>query len=261
MNAVEFRRVTVRYGSAPAASDVSLTVAAGEWLALVGPNGAGKSSLLRAVAGVVPYSGSITVGGDEVARLGRRPLARRVALVPQNPVLPTGVTVFDYVLLGRTPHIKFFGVETVGDENAAAAALRRLDLEDLAMRTMDRLSGGEAQRAVVARALAQEAGLLILDEPTTSLDLGHRHQLLELVGRLRDEGEAVVAAFHDLSAVTAYADRVALLYGGVVMASGTSGEVLTPGRIRDAYGVEVTILHDDAGRPVVVPKSNGKRHH
>lgn len=246
---------TVRYGAHVAAAEVSFQAAAAEWVALVGPNGSGKSSLLRAVAGVAAYDGSIRVGDKEVSGLRRRHLARLVALVPQNPIFPLGVTVVDYVLLGRTPHIGFFGSESQHDTAVAMDALERLDLAALATRPVGSLSGGEAQRAVVARALAQEAELLLLDEPTTSLDIGHSQQLLEVVRRLVQEGETVVAAFHDLTTVAAYADRVVLLDEGCVVAAGAPETVLTPAQIERIYGVAVVVLRDDRGRPVVVPRA------
>lgn len=246
---------TVRYGDHVAAAGVSLAAAGGDWVALVGPNGSGKSSLLRAIAGVASYSGSIRIDGREVTSLRPRELARRVAFVPQNPVFPLGATVIDYVLLGRTPHIDFFGSESRHDRAVAMEALERLDLAALATRPVGRLSGGEAQRAVVARALAQQARLLLLDEPTTSLDIGHSQQLLELVRGLVREGETVLAAFHDLTTVAAHSDHVVLLAGGAVVAAGSPPAVLTPERIEETYGVSVVVLQDPRGRPVVVPQS------
>ena len=161
------------------------TVGRGEWVTLIGPNGAGKSTLLRAVAGLVRYAGSVALAGGEVSALGRRELARRLAFVPQVPLLPPAMRVAEYVLLGRTPHLGSSRTRGAHDREAADHALDRLDLGGSRGRPLDTLSGGEQQRVVLARALAQEAPLLLLDEPTTALDLGRQQQVLELVAELR----------------------------------------------------------------------------
>ena len=161
--------------------DLSLHIPGGARLGLIGPNGAGKTTLLRAIAGLVPHTGELRVGDAAGGTLPRRELARRIALVPQNPAVPAGITVTDYVLLGRTPHIPYFGAESRRDRDIVASVLDHLDLAAFADRRLDSLSGGERQRAVLARALAQQAPVLLLDEPTTGLDVGHQQQVLELV--------------------------------------------------------------------------------
>ena len=209
MSAIELREVTVTLGGRPVVDGVDGAVADGEWLALIGPNGAGKTTLLRAIAGLVPFSGSIRIGGRETAELARRELSRLLAVVPQEPSTPPWMTVGEYVLLGRTPHLGALAKEGRHDREAAARALARLDLMGYGERRLGTLSGGEKQRVVVARALAQEAQIVLLDEPTAALDVGHQQQALELLDLLRGEsGLTLVAAMHDLTLAAQYADRM-----------------------------------------------------
>ena len=226
----------------------------GEWLGLIGPNGAGKTTLLKAVAGLVPYSGSILVQGDHVSELGRRAVARRVALVPQIPVIPPHTTVLEYVVLGRTPHLGYAGSPGARDVVAARSALARLDGAHLGDRRLGSLSGGERQRAVLARAVAQDASLLLLDEPTSALDVGAQQQVLELVASLRADGSlTVLSAMHDLTHAGQYADRLLLLDGGREQASGTPPEVLTEQLIARHFGASVRIVADEETGIAVVP--------
>jgi iron complex transport system ATP-binding protein len=235
--------LTVELGRSRILDGVDAEVAPGEWVALIGPNGAGKSTLLRAVAGLVPYAGSILLDGDEVAGLARRQLARRLAFVPQAPLLPAGMRVGEYVLLGRTAHLGPFGAESPRDLEAAGQALARLDLGDLAGRRLQTLSGGEQQRAVLCRALVQEAPLLLLDEPTTSLDIGRQQQALELVATLRAQGElTVVCAMHDITLAAQYADRLVVLSGGRVVASGAPAAIASAELIAEHYGALVRVV-------------------
>src|SRR5947199_1243100 len=234
--------VSVELGGVRVVESVSATVEDGEEVALNVPNGSGKTTLLRAIAGLAVPQGGIEVDGDPVGALGRRRLARRVALVPQTPLMPPDMTVAEYVLLGRTPHLGYLAGEGKGDLAAADRALARLDLTRFAGRRLGTLSGGERQRAVLARALAQEAPLLLLDEPTSSLDIGRGQQALELVDSLRrDGGLTVLSAMHDLTLAGQYADRLLLLDGGRVVASGTAREVLTSTLIARHYGASVTV--------------------
>jgi len=226
----------------------------GEWLALIGPNGAGKTTVLRAVAGLVPYSGSIRIVGDEAAALRRRELARRVAVVPQIPVIPPDTSVLEYVVLGRTPHLGYSGSPGTRDVTAARSALARLDAAHLVDRRLGSLSGGERQRAVLARAVAQDARLLLLDEPTTALDVGAQQQVLELVASLRaDRGLTVLSAMHDLTHAGQYADRLVLMDGGREVASGAPKEVLTEQLVARHYGAEVRVIVDEDTGIAVVP--------
>ena len=237
----------------PVLRGVSASVAAGEWVGLIGPNGAGKSTLLRATAGLIPYGGSITLGGEQVSALGRRQVARRLAFVPQAPLLPPGMRVDEYVLLGRTAHLGPFGYEGPADLEAAGRALARLDLGPFSQRRLQTLSGGEQQRAVLCRALAQEAPLLLLDEPTTSLDLGRQQQALELVAALREQRElTVISAMHDITLAAQYADRLLLLAGGRLVADGAPEEIATAELIAEHYGAEVRVV-GEGGSLAVIP--------
>jgi iron complex transport system ATP-binding protein len=254
MTALHLERVSVMLGGARVVDRLSCDVEAGEWLALIGPNGAGKTTALRAISGLVTYDGDIGVLGEQARSLGRTQLARRVALVPQVPLLPPDLTVHEYVLLGRTPHLGYFGSERRADHRAAEAALTQLDLVSFAQRRLDTLSGGERQRATLARALAQDAPLLLLDEPTAALDMGRQQQVLELVDRLRaDRGLTVVSTMHDLTLAGQYADRLLLLDGGRLVASGNADEVLTRALITEHYGAEVEVVDTVGSGFVVVP--------
>lgn len=230
-------------------------VEAGEWIGLIGPNGAGKSSLLRAIAGLVEHSGTVSVNGTSLADMGDRERARHVAYVPQEPLIPSDMSVLDYVLLGRTPHIGYFGAPSRRDHTVAADVLDRLRLADFADRQLGELSGGERQRVVLARALAQEAPILLLDEPTSALDIGHQQQALELVTELRRTDHlTVISALHDLTLAGTYTDRLVMLHEGGVVASGPAAEVLTAERLGDVYHVCVTVDIDDDGTVIVVPR-------
>jgi iron complex transport system ATP-binding protein len=253
MSALELDGVSVALGGRTVVERLSLTVGKGQWAALVGANGAGKTSTLRAIAGLVRHEGRVLLSGVDATGLRRRERARLVAVVPQIPTTPHDMTVREYVLLGRTPYAGYFGGESRDDRDATERALARLDLEAFARRPLGWLSGGERQRAVLARALAQEAGVLLLDEPTSALDLARQQQVLELVDELRrEEGLAVLAAMHDLTAVSLYADEVHLLSGGRLVASGDSREVLRPDVLTAHYGAAIRVLEDD-GELVVVP--------
>jgi iron complex transport system ATP-binding protein len=252
LTAIALEGVSVRLGPTLALDGVSAEVAPGEWIALIGPNGAGKSTLLRAIAGLVRYSGSIELAGDEVAGLGRRETARRLAFVPQAPLLPAGMRVDEYVLLGRTAHLGPFGYESQGDLEAAGRALARLDLGPLSRRRLQTLSGGEQQRAVLSRALVQQAPLLLLDEPTTSLDIGRQQQAFELVATLREQSElTVVSAMHDITLAAQYADRLLVLAGGRLVAAGPPGEIATAELVAEHYGADVRVVGEGASLAVI----------
>jgi iron complex transport system ATP-binding protein len=253
VNDVVLRGVTIAYESEVVVSGLDLEIASGEWLALIGPNGAGKTTILRAVARLVAYQGEIRIGGETVAGMGGPQLARRVALVMQQPHMPEGMSVSQYVLLGRSPHLAYFGKEGRKDQRVVAGILERLALDRLAARPLDHLSGGERQRAAIARALAQQAPVLLIDEPTSSLDVGRQQEVLELIDDLRaEDGLTVIAAMHDLTLAGQYADRMALLVAGKLVATGTPGDVLTEPAIADHYQAQVRVLQmNGAGRAVI----------
>jgi iron complex transport system ATP-binding protein len=222
-------------------------------VAVVGPNGAGKTSLLHALAGLLPASGTIRVAGLDPALASRGRMARVVALMPQSPIVPEGVSVRELVRLGRTPHLRRFGTESAADREAVERTIRRLDLDELADRPAVELTGGELQRVVLGRALAQEPRVLLLDEPTSALDIGHQQAVLDLVDTLRtQDGLTVVAAMHDLTLAGHYGRRVVLLHGGRVVADGSPQDVLVPGRLADVYAARVEVVLRDAG-PAVLP--------
>jgi iron complex transport system ATP-binding protein len=249
---VAVRGLDVSLGGRPVLKDVSLEVAAGSWTAVIGPNGAGKSTLLRAVLGLLPSAGEIAVAGADLAALKPRQRARLVAYAPQSPNLPVGMTVFDYTLLGRSPYIPHLGRESARDRAIAREVLDRLDLAGLADRPLDHLSGGERQRVVLARALAQQTSVLLLDEPTTALDIGHQQQVMELIDQLRlSDGLTVVTTIHDLTLAGQYADGLVLLSGGRVAAAGTPGEVLTRAAIQEHFDARVHVLPGPDGRPLL----------
>ncbi|MER7499856.1 ABC transporter ATP-binding protein [Nonomuraea pusilla] len=249
---IEARSVSVRLGERDVLTGVDLGVGRGEWLAVIGPNGAGKSTLLKAVMGLVAHRGDVTLDGRPAARLRPRERARLMAYAPQTPALPADMTVFDYALLGRTPYIPYLGRESRGDREIAASVLDRLDLTAFAGRRVGELSGGERQRVVLARALAQQAPVLLLDEPTTALDLGHQQQVLELVDRLRRaDGLTVVSTLHDLTVAGLYADSLLLIADGRAAAAGEPAEVLTEPLVGRHFDARVRIEPGPGGRPVV----------
>src|SRR6185503_19207653 len=244
---IETRDLWVRFGPVAAVRGLSLRAESGGWTALIGPNGAGKTSALRALAGLAQYDGEVLIDGRDARGLGRRAVARLVAFVPQKPETPPALTVAEYVLLGRTPHIPYLGGEGRRDREAATQALRRLELERFAERSLGSLSGGELQRAVLARALAQEAPVLLLDEPTTALDLGRQQLVLELVDALRRDGLTVVTTMHDLTLAGQYADHLVLLNEGSVVAEGKAAEVLSAPNVSAHYGANVRVVDDENG--------------
>jgi iron complex transport system ATP-binding protein len=251
--AIEIRDVRVELGGKDVVDGVDLDVAHGEWVALIGPNGAGKTTLIRAIARLVGFGGSIALGGRSTEAMSRTELSRMLAVVPQEPSTPPWMTVGEYVLIGRTPHLGAFGREGRRDREAAARALERLDLLEWRERPLGTLSGGEKQRVVVARALAQEAQIVLLDEPTAALDIGHQQQALDLLDVLRlQSGLTLVAAMHDLTLGAQYADRMVLLDRGRVVADGPPRDVLTEELIARHYDASIQIV-ELQGRVAVVP--------
>ena len=250
---IEVRGVSVRLGGALLVDGVDLVVGEGEWVTVIGPNGAGKSTLLRAIGGLVAYTGDIALDGRAVGSLSRRERARTVATVAQTPVVPPAMRLVDYVLLGRTPYIAPLGRESASDLSAVDEVLAALDLASFADRRLETLSGGERQRVFLARALAQGARILLLDEPTAALDIGHQQEVLDLVDRLRGERSlTVLSTMHDLSIAGEYADRLMLIAAGRAVASGTPREVLTEAMLSEHYRARVSVLEGEHG-PIVMP--------
>ena len=255
MSTLGFCDLTISYDGVCAVNSFNDILHSGEWLCLIGPNGAGKSSVLRAVAGLIDYSGSVAIDQNEIPATSARWRAQNIAFVPQTPLMPDDMSVVEYVLLGRNPYIKHFASESKHDLEVVEKILHRLDLEQFSNRMVGTLSGGERQRAVIARALAQEAPVLLLDEPTAALDIGHQQQALELVDKLRrEQGLTVVSAMHDLTLAGLYADRLVLMHQGSCVASGDAKSVLRSETLAEFYGVSARVHHETDGTVVVIPQ-------
>jgi iron complex transport system ATP-binding protein len=251
---LELDHLSVAYDGARAVMELSLEVPPGSWVGLVGPNGAGKTTLLRATAGLVKCSGDVRLDDQSLASMSRRRVARLVAFVPQRPVIPESMLVDDYVLLGRTPYVSYLGAEGRRDLEVVRDVLDRLDLMPLRARVLGSLSGGETQRVVLARALAQQAPVLLLDEPTSALDVGHQQHVLELVDALRREhGLTVLSAMHDLTLAGQFADSLVLMSAGRAAAWGPARTVLTESLIHEHYGASVRVLEEPTGGVLVIP--------
>ena len=250
---IEVVGLSAAYGRTPVLGDVRVTVEPGGWLSVIGPNGSGKSTLLRCILGLHGHEGLVRIDGVPTDGMPRRRRARQIAYAPQLPVLPEGVSTRDYVLLGRTPHRPLLAAPRAVDRQAVEDVMERLEIGALAGRPLHTLSGGEQQRAVLARALAQQPRVLLLDEPTSSLDLGHAQQVLDLVdGLRRQDGLTVLSTLHDLTLAGQYADRLALLSAGRVVAEGAPADVLTTAALRTYYGARARVVEGPNG-PAVLP--------
>ena len=256
------REVTFGYDGPPVLEKVSLELVPGRLIGVIGPNGAGKSTLARLLSGLLrPQGGEVTLDGRPVSAWKRHELARRLAVVPQSPNLPETFTAAEVVLLGRTPYLGLLGSESAHDREVAWRAMERTQVSHLAHRLIGTLSAGERQRVVVARALTQEPSILLLDEPTTHMDVNHQLGLIVLVRHLAAEDNlAVMAILHDLNLASQYCDELVLLAGGRVVARGRPCDVLTHDRIAEAYHADVLVMnHPQTGRPVVGPELFGNR--
>lgn len=247
------------YHNSPVLDGLDLKVGKGELVGIVGPNGSGKTTLMRLISGVLrPSMGRIWLDGDDLAKLKPDRRARLVSVVPQNPTLPLSFTVLDLVLMGRNPHLKLLQWERRSDVDIATQAMQLTETGHLAGRTLSTLSGGERQRAVVAMALAQEAPILLLDEPTSNLDLAHQIKVMQMVrGIQRKRGGTVLVSMHDLTLAAQYCDRLVMLAAGRSYAEGPPEMVLTRENIYKVYDAEVLVFpHPQGGTPVVLPASD-----
>lgn len=246
----------------PVVRDVSLDVSSSARLGILGPNGSGKTTLLKLLAGVLaPTAGSVTLDGIALSRLSRRAVARRIAMVPQNTHPAFDYTVLELALMGRYPHLGAFEVETHTDLAIAHEALTATGTAEFANRLFSTLSGGEQQRVVIASALAQQAELLLLDEPTASLDPGYQLEIADLLRTLhRQRGLGLVLSTHDLNLAASLCDTLVLLHQGEIVAAGPTSDVLTPDAVASLYGIHADVrFHDAAGHLVVVPVGRSTR--
>lgn len=253
---LKIQNLSASYHGHQVLHNLSLEVKNGEVLALIGPNGAGKSTIIRAASGVIPSTGSVRTNGDDFHALDPMKRAKYIAVVPQAISLPPAFTVWETVLMGRTPYLGFMGNASSHDEELARQSLTRVHAVNLSDRRVGELSGGEAQRILLARALCQSTPILLLDEPTAHLDLQYQVSLLELIRELaHKENLAVLIALHDLNLAARYADRVALLVGGKLNAIGNPRDVLTPEKISNAYCLPINVVeHPFMDAPLVLPK-------
>lgn len=254
---LQAENLSVAYHGRPVLKNITFGMQKGEILALVGPNGSGKSTLIRALSGILPVSsGTIRLSGRLMSGFGPAERARQIAVVPQGIQLPPAFTALETVLFGRTPYLNFLGQLSADDERIARDSLERVDTLSLAERRVGELSGGEQQRVLLARALAQCTPILLLDEPTSHLDLQHQMTLMELVYKLARECElTVLVALHDLNLAARYAERIALLENGELRFIGTPAEILTEETLSRVYGWPVQVVkHPFNGTPLVLPK-------
>lgn len=239
-------------GGKPVLKDISFAVRAGEFVGLLGPNGAGKSTLLRSVLGLIPSQGAIVMGSRPAAALSMAERARLVAYLPQEREIAWGMAVDELVSLGRTPHRTAFAGLDRDDHAAIRRAMRRMEIEHLGHRAATELSGGEKARVLIARALAQDAPLLLADEPTAGLDPSHQIALMRIFAKLAGEGRAVVASLHDLGLAARWCSRLVLVDRGSIVADGPPPAVLSPERVRQVYGVEA-YFGEAAGKIILQP--------
>ncbi|MGW6915254.1 ABC transporter ATP-binding protein [Kitasatospora sp. NPDC054939] len=252
----------LRYGNRLVVDGLDLELPGGAVTAIVGPNACGKSTLLRGLVRLLdPASGTVTLDGSDIHRMPARALAKRMGLLPQQPVTPEAITVEALVRLGRFPHQRMLTPWSKADQEAVEEALRRTGTAELRDQQVDRLSGGQRQRAWIALALAQDTELLLLDEPTTFLDLRHQLDVLDLVADLHAEaGRTVVMVLHDLGQAARYADHLVVLKDGRLAAAGPPGEVLTADLVESVFQVPCQVVPDpESGTPLVVPRARTKR--
>ncbi len=257
MTPIEASGLHFSYGRAPVIDDVSLTLAPGEMLGVIGPNGSGKSTLMRLLSAVLrPSGGEIRVHGRPITSYSRRDLARAIAVVPQDTVIEFPFSVTEVVLMGRSPHLGGFAFEGDRDIDVARRAMQRTGVLELAERSIHELSGGERQRVILARALAQEADILLLDEPAAFLDIRHGVEIYDLLQTLQHEGRSILTVLHDLNLAALYCDRVALLKAGRLVRIGTPSEVITYAVLTEVYETEVYVdINDVTGAINVLPLS------
>jgi iron complex transport system ATP-binding protein len=260
---LEVQNLNLAYGRNVVIRDLTFQVTPGELVGLIGPNGCGKSTIIKALSRVIyPYSGKILLNEENISQIRREELARLVGVVPQMPLLPSAFTAFEIVLMGRNPHLRLFQYEGERDLNIAWQAMGRTGTQSLAERRIGELSGGEIQRIVIARVLAQEPKSILLDEPTANLDINHQIEILDLIKNLCLESNlTAVIALHDLNLASQYCDRLILINNGQIQSQGTPSEVINPQNIKEVYGAEGCVYaHPVNGLPTVLLKAGNSRH-
>lgn len=249
------RSVTLRYDDRTISSDLTLALPDGSFTVIVGPNACGKSTLLRALARLLtPAAGDVVLDGKRIDDLPTREIARRLGLLPQSATAPPGITVADLVARGRYPHQSFFRQWSKADEVAVASAMQATRVSDLSGRLVDELSGGQRQRVWIAMVLAQETPILLLDEPTTFLDIAHQIELLELLADLNAGGRTVVAVLHDLNHACRYASHLVAMRDGAILAEGRPSDVVTEALVEAVFGLPCMVIDDPVSHtPLIVP--------
>ncbi|WP_053386365.1 ABC transporter ATP-binding protein [Leucobacter japonicus] len=247
--------ITLGYDRTPIVADLSVAIPPGSFTVILGPNACGKSTLLRGLSRLLaPSSGRVVLDGRAISEYPAKEVARRLGLLPQSASAPDGITVADLVARGRFPHQKFIRQWSDADERAVHEALEATGTLDLAPRPVDALSGGQRQRVWVAMVLAQQTDLLLLDEPTTFLDVAHQVELMELFAELNADGRTVVAVLHDLNHAARYASHIIAMRDGAIVAEGSPAEVITSERVHEVYGLPNMVIEDPVtGGPLVVP--------
>lgn len=260
---LELQNISLAYSGNVVVKDVTFRVMPGEIVGLIGPNGSGKSTIIKTISRIIsPYSGRILVDGKDVAKMPRGDLARLLGVVPQMPLLPSAFTAFEVVLMGRNPHLGLLQYEGARDLAITWQAMEMTATHPLAERRVGELSGGEIQRIVIARVLAQQPKSILLDEPTANLDISHQVAILDLIKNLcRENNLTVLVALHDLNLAAQYCDRLILINNGRVHAQGTPREVINSRNIKEVYGAEGCVYtHPVNGLPVVLLKSGSNQH-
>ena len=262
MAKLEIQNITLNYGQRTVIKDLSFRLSPGELLGLVGPNGCGKTSIIKSLSRVLtPNSGKISLDGKELTETSRQELARIIGVVPQNPSLPETFTVFEVVILGRNPHLGLLSGESARDIAVVWQAMDRTGITHLAKRRIGELSGGEKQRVTIARVLAQEPQVILLDEPTANLDISQQMGIMDLItGMCRDKNIAGLIAIHDLNVAAQYCTRIIMLKDGEMYAEGTPGEVITAENVREVFDAETSIYpHPENNLPMVLPNGNHRQ--
>ncbi|WP_437884388.1 ABC transporter ATP-binding protein [Pseudomonas sp. LRF_L74] len=248
--------VTLRYDARTISRDLCVTIGDGSFTVIVGPNACGKSTLLRALSRLLaPASGQVVLDGVPIGQLPAREVARRLGLLPQSAIAPDGISVADLVARGRYPHQSFLRQWSREDERAVAEAMRAAQVEELAERMLDELSGGQRQRVWIAMVLAQETPILLLDEPTTFLDIAHQYELLDLLADLNAQGRTIVAVLHDLNQACRYASHIIAMKDGAIVGQGMPQAIFTEQLVEEVFGIGALVIADPVtGTPLIVPK-------